>query len=659
MNKAINRPLLSLPLCLVLGITLSCNAQANTPSPEQRELFRSTYALMKRGKTDEARPHFGALTGYPLYPWLEYEFLTRNNQETTDLTLLDFTARNPGSVMGDSLYERLASRMVVKQEWDRILATLPDHTPLTSLQCIRLEAAINRDKTESGDAGTALQQAKQFWSEADAALPAECDGMLALLEQNRLLTQEDYWQHIGLLMRNNQVTAARNLTGKLPAADQPLVDLWTSVRSDPRRNLEKAFKQTESARLREIIVYGIQRAADKKLDTALPLWDKARKTFSFTPAEKGQVESNFGMWEAWRHDDRGLRRLEAIESQYRTTDGNIWMARLALRSSKWQSVLDAITALENNPDTDDEEAGRDIWQYWKARALTALGRSEEAGKTYEALARDTTFYGFLAADRLGQDYARLKEPPPDRSQRIAGLKKLAAIQRWQEWIALGEHDMARKEWFRLLHEMDKEGMLAAAELAGSTGDANLAIWTVSRTRDWNVVDLRFPMLYTDLIMEQSRAQGIRPEWILGIMRRESAFNADAESSAKALGLMQLMPATARHVGKRLGIPVAGREDILKPETNVQLGSAYLSQMLNRFGGNYAQATAAYNAGPGRIPQWAPDKTIDADQWVESIPYRETRRYVRAVMAYTTIYEHKLQPGTDNKLSSHLKPVHPE
>ncbi|HPQ94324.1 MAG: lytic transglycosylase domain-containing protein [Thiothrix sp.] len=658
MNQAINKPFFSLPLCFVLGITLSGNVQANTPDPEQRELFRSTYALMKQGRTDKARPHFGALTNYPLYPWLEYEFFIRNNEETTDLTLLDFAARNPGSVMSDGIYEKLAGRMVAKQAWSRILDTLPDHTPLTSLQCIRLEAGINREQA-AGNATATLQQARAFWRAADAALPAECNGMVALLEQQGLLTAEDYWQHIGLLIRNNQVTAARNLAGKLSADEQGLVDLWTRVRSDPKRNLEQAFKQTESPRLREIIVYGIQRAADKKLDTAIPLWARARKTFSFTPAEKGQVESNFGMWEAWRHDDRGLRRLEAIAPQYRTTDGNIWMARLALRSDKWQSVLDAITALENNPDTDDEESGRDIWQYWKARALSALGRADEARQTYEALAQDTTFYGFLAADRLNQDYARLKEPPPDRSQRIAGLKKLAVIQRWQEWIALGEPDMARKEWFRLLHEMDKEGMLAAAELASSFGDANLAIWTVSRTRDWNVVDLRFPMLYTDLIMEQSRNQGIRPEWVLGIMRRESAFNADAESSAKALGLMQLMPATARHVGKLLGIPVGGKADILKPETNVQLGSAYLSQMLNRFGGNYAQATAAYNAGPGRIPQWAPDKTIDADQWVESIPYRETRRYVRAVMAYTTIYEHKLQPDTDNRLSSHLKPVHPE
>lgn len=167
------------------------------------------------------------------------------------------------------------------------------------------------------------------------------------------------------------------------------------------------------------------------------------------------------------------------------------------------------------------------------------------------------------------------------------------------------------------------------------------------------------MLYTDLVNENARAQGVQAEWILGVMRRESAFNVGAESHVKALGLMQLMPATARGVGLKLGMKISGREEILQPETNVQLGSAYLSSMLGRFDGDYAKATAAYNAGPHRIPKWSPGKTIAADQWVESIPFKETRRYVRAVMAYTTIYDHKLNAEKGGRLSTRLKPVRPE
>jgi len=204
--------------------------------------------------------------------------------------------------------------------------------------------------------------------------------------------------------------------------------------------------------------------------------------------------------------------------------------------------------------------------------------------------------------------------------------------------------------------MDKEGVLAAAELALRQGDANLAIWTVSKVKDWNSVDVRFPLMYEQIVMDQARSQGIRPEWILGIMRRESAFDASAESSAKALGLMQLMPGTARDIGRQMGMQVVAKEDILQPDLNVKLGSTYLRDMLKRFSGNYAQATAAYNAGPGRIPKWAPSQTLAADQWIESIPFDETRKYVRAVMAYTTVYDHKLNKDQGLRLSMRLQPI---
>ena len=142
------------------------------------------------------------------------------------------------------------------------------------------------------------------------------------------------------------------------------------------------------------------------------------------------------------------------------------------------------------------------------------------------------------------------------------------------------------------------------------------------------------------------------------MRRESAFDATAASSANAFGLMQLILPTAKDVGRKLGISINTKDDVFPLETNVQLGSAYLAQMLTRFNGDYAQATAAYNAGPGRPPQWSPRQTLSADQWVESIPFTETRDYVQAVMAYTTIYDYRLNEGKGRRLSERLPPIAP-
>lgn len=633
---------------LLLLVSPFVTAKTSTSLDKQRDLFREAQEHLEEDKIDKVKPLLPELKDYPLYPWLEYEFLRQNLPRTADHQILEFVERYPHSVLSDRIYLQWARRLKQINDWSVLLKHIPADHELTSLQCLHAEGLL-----VTGDVQQGLERGKQIWANASGALPSACDDLVLKLQNKGQLSADDYWQRIAQLIPDNHITAAKKLADNLSAEDQKLVSLWAQIRKNPKKYLPKAFKLDESERVRQVVVYGIIRAADIKLSMAKPLWAEAQKAFEFTPAEHGAAESTIGMWEAWRHSPQGMERLKKIPAQYRSDTGNVWLARLALRNGEWQTLLDAVNAMGA------EEAERDIWQYWKARALSELGTKDQAGSLFTELAENTTFYGFLAADRLGQAYAKLKEPVPDRSQRIDGLKKIAAIQRWHEWRALGDTKRAREEWFRALKAMDKAGMLAAAELATQEGDANLAIWTVSRTKDWNIVDLRFPMLYTDLVQEQARSQGVQPEWILGVMRRESAFKADAESHVKALGLMQLMPATAREVGNKLGMKVSGRSEILEPATNVQLGSAYLSSMLNRFDGDYAKATAAYNAGPHRIGKWAPENTIAADQWVESIPFKETRRYVRAVMAYTTIYDHKLNAEQGGRLSVRLKPVSPE
>ncbi|PID49706.1 MAG: hypothetical protein CR991_05260 [Proteobacteria bacterium] len=635
-------------LCLLISSILSAASAASLE--EQRELFQDIYPKVKAGETGEWRTELPKLKSYPLYPWIEYEFLTNHFDKKSNRELVRFAERNPNSIMSDAIYVRMANRFANRRDWSALLKYIPDIPQHTAIQCYRAEALVMKGREAEG-----LAAGKAIWDKANTDLPSDCNNLLRLMREKDQLTDEDEWDRIGRLIANNYVTVASVLAGNLSAEDQALVKLWIEIRRDPSKNLDKAFKLDDSARLREMIVFGIQRAADKKLSDALSLWSKAQAKFKFTGAEKGAVESRLGMWEAWRHDSDGFKRLKNIPAKYRTAEGNIWLARLALRTGHWKTLLEAVKGLENQA---EGEGDKDIWQYWKGRALEKLGHKREARQVYGHIAADATFYGFMAADRLKLEYRRLKEPAPDRSERIKGLEKLASLKRWREWLALGERTQARREWFRLLGSMDKEGILAAAEIASRAGDANLAIWTVSRTRDWNVVDLRFPVLYQDLVLEHSRSQGINPAWILGIMRRESAFDASAESSARALGLMQIMPSTAKAVGRKLGVTVSGREDILQPQMNVKLGSAYLREMYRRFAGNYAQATAAYNAGPRRIPKWTPNKTIEADQWVESIPFNETRRYVRTVMAYTTIYDHKLRGGKGVKLSLRLKPIKP-
>lgn len=632
-------------ICSLLLFTAPLYA-ADTGS--QRTSFQQTLADLQSGRIDSYVALPADMKQYPLYPWLEYEYLKQSFDGIPDAQLIDFTLRNPGSIMSDGIYTRLAKRLADRQDWQKFLNWIPADIDDTDTQCYRTQALAAVGQKEA-----ALTTGKQTWMELTRGISSACAPVTELLRSHVLLSTKDYQERIQAAIDKNQTTLASQLAADLPPEQRSAVDTWIKIRKDPASVLPDALQQTESPWLRAAIADGLSRLARKEPETAETLWQNARQKFKFIPEESGKVESALGMYEALRHDSASLARLAAIPAEHRTDDGNMWLARMAARFGDWKNLLQATQQLHI-----DNERDAAPWKYWQARALEQTGKKQEAATLYNSISHLTTFHGFLAADRLGQDYSSLKAPPVDRNQRIAGLQKVAAIQRAFEWFALGNREQGRKEWFRALKQMDTEGVLATADLATRSGDPNLAIWTISRAKEWDEVNLRFPLVHADLVQENARNQGIQPAWILGVMRRESAFDASAESGAKALGLMQLIPPTARSVGRKLGLSIDGKEDILQPANNVQLGSAYLRQMLGTFNGNYAQATAAYNAGPGRPVQWAPENLINADQWVESIPFNETRDYVHAVLAYTTIYDYKLNGGKARRLSERLPPIAP-
>lgn len=632
---------------VMLNLSLvTSTVHAKTSIEQQRELFQTTYQQMKAGELDKARLQIKQLKNYPLYPWLEFQYIKQNIKKAGNKDILAFIQENPNTTMSDQLYLAWGKKLAQDNDWSAISKHFPDNINHT-ISCYRAQALINTQQAEQG-----FKLIQSIWQTEPKKLSKRCVSLVAQLKDNHQISHDEYWARIKQAMHANQVTYASRLAEHLPSADKDIFNLWVKVRKNPKGQLPKAFKHTQSPKLMDVVTHGLERAALKKLGDALTLWDEAQKHFTFTPAERGYVESELGMWEAWRQQYKALERFRDIPHEHRTKKGNEWMARIALRFQEWDDVLAAINAM------DSKTAQDNTWRYWKARALKEKGQTQQANQLFSELAHNATYYGFLAADELGQSYTRLEANKPDRTAMLNNLKKLATIQRWQEWMALGNRSQARREWFRLLKAMHKEGILATAELAQQQGDANLSIWTVSRTRDWNVVDLRFPMKYEQLVRDSSADQGIKPEWIYAVMRRESAFDDQAQSHVKALGLMQVMPATARQVARRLGLNAKSHQDILQPKTNVQLGSAYLKEMLTRFSGDYIRATAAYNAGPHRIPKWSPDKTMPAEQWVESIPFKETRNYVRAVMAYTTIYDYKLNAERSRRLSSRLKPITP-
>ncbi len=244
-----------------------------------------------------------------------------------------------------------------------------------------------------------------------------------------------------------------------------------------------------------------------------------------------------------------------------------------------------------------------------------------------------------------------KAGPPTKAELAeatarGGLKRALALYR------LGLRNEATTEWMWTIRTMDDRSLLAAAELARRNGIWDRAINTADKTVALHDFTMRYPAPYGDVLAEQSRVRKLDQPWVLGLVRQESRFIADAKSPAGATGLMQLLPSTARWVAGKIGMKGFHPSRVAQPRVNVALGTFYLRHVLGGFDGNPVLAAAAYNAGPGRARRWCDAKPLEGAIYVETIPFEETRQYVKKVMANTVYYD-ALSGGERRSLKSRL------
>ncbi len=289
------------------------------------------------------------------------------------------------------------------------------------------------------------------------------------------------------------------------------------------------------------------------------------------------------------------------------------------------------------------------WRYWQARSLQlAQPNSRESLGLYQPVAGERDFYGFLSADRINAPYQLNHKPMAIDPRVMQKVRNTAGIRRALEFHARGQIGDGRREWYHVARLFSREELVAQARLGYEMEWYFPAIRSISMAQYWDDLDVRFPMAHQGTLTREARSRGLHSSWVFAITRQESGFMADARSHVGAMGLMQLMPATAKETARRFGIPLRSPQQALNPDVNIQLGAAYLSQVYGQFGGNRILASAAYNAGPGRVRQWlSGNERMPFDIWIETIPFDETRQYVQNVLSYSVIYGEKL--GAPQKL----------
>jgi soluble lytic murein transglycosylase len=454
----------------------------------------------------------------------------------------------------------------------------------------------------------------------------------ALLARGKL-TSQDVWTRFRQAHEAGSYRLAMRLLDGLPANERPAQADVTRVERNPLQALGKGDFRWPSRAGSELALYALDRAARLDAGSARDAWAKWR-------ARVAEPERKYGNLLVAYHAARQL--LPSANAWYRDAEGaaqneqqRAWRVRAALRVLAWDDVSRAIDAMPEG------EAQDPAWRYWKARALAVAGRGEDATRLYGGLATEHHFYGFLAAEALGAAVMPVSEPLQPDAPALAAFGARDDVQRVIRLTALDLRPEAQREWFYVVRALDDDGLLLAAEVARRNGLYDRSINTAERTQRRHDFSLRYPTPYRAEIGAAARDNQIDEAWVYGLARQESRFVADIMSSAGAVGLMQLMPATARWVARQIGRGDYRVSSLDQPELNAQMGNYYLRHVLDRLDGMPVLATAAYNAGPGRAQAWRGAAPMEGAIYAETIPFNETRDYVKKVMSNAMFYQAQL------------------
>ncbi|MCV6637907.1 transglycosylase SLT domain-containing protein [Candidatus Albibeggiatoa sp. nov. NOAA] len=614
-------------ILILLGL-LSHNLYAASVQ-QQRTLFLQAHEAYQKKDNDRFLTLSRQLKNYPLHSYLSYLDLKRRFKTASESEMLYFLRRYGDSALGSKLRKDWLHHLAKRKRWSIYLKA---YTPQksTALQCHQLNALLQTNRLKNTD----IKQIKTLWL-VDKSQPAACDPLFGYLYSNNLVNDGLLWQRIYLVMQSNQVKLAQALGKRLSAGQQGWINLWAQVHYKPLAKLQN-FKYADSKMSRDIIVHGLKRIAIQDFKQAVSLWEKFQRRYAFSEHQIGKMQRELAFAGLKKDYDRAFRWLAAVDENYVSESLHEKRLNLALKQQHWQALADFIETLP------DSMQNKLQWQYWYARALEQQNQSAKARKIYQKLSKERDYYGFLAADRIGANYHVYHKPTSFTRGEWKKIQQNPNIRRAYEFKKVGMKTNSRRAWNYAVSHLDNKDKAIASALARHWKWYDLGIFTAAKAKAYDDLNVRFPMPYFQNLKNEAKTQNVDLAWVYGIVRQESAFAKDARSHAGAMGLMQLMPATGRLVARKIGLPLRRTKEILELDNNIALGTAYLSQMLDKFDGNYMLATAAYNAGPGRAVRWEKErKCMPVDLWVEMIPFNETRRYVKRVMFYTAIFESRL------------------
>lgn len=579
-----------------------------------------------------------AIEGHVLSGYVDYHRLRNQLPNVSTAQVQRFIDQHNDSPLSEWLRGQAIAQYGHAGRYSDLLAVADGEPAGTARQCYYYTAILDSQPQQAAEAGLVL------WLEGSSQ-PDACDPLFDRLRANGTIDATAIWERRMLAWQAGEDRLSAYLDGLLSGQWHTAIETADQVNTNTRAvTSAPACLGPECAATASFYKAAMQRFTREDTPAALSSWQTIAPNVNLLPSDQQAIEEELAFYALVRNVPGALGWVDDVLPSLDSERVLELRVRRALADRQWQEVVHWIAEMP----TSQQENSR--WQYWLGRANEQLGSQEAATARYRQAATDRSFYGFAAAEQLGQPYQlNLERNHFDEASRKR-TARLPVVQRTEALLRIGEDGLANSEWLYAVKNGTPQQARALADYAAhQQWHARLVQTTIAGSM-WDALDWRFPEAYRESFMHWGHQTGVDPYMLMAITRRESAYNPVALSPAGARGLMQLMPGTASLVSRQLGISDPGPYGILDPELNIRLGSTYLRDKLNRYQGNRLAAAAAYNAGPGRVDQWLGSDMESFDLFVESIPFKETRDYVQAVLSYRVIFESLANGGNSEGVS---------
>ena len=610
----------------VLPLASSSGSSSNNADDD---VFVQLRDAVRQNDTNKAAALAARLPNYAIPSYVDYYRLKPRLRDASAAEVLAFLARYQGSAIADRMRNDWLLELGRQRDWANFdrefpLFVLKDDT---QVKCYALQSRIAKGENVAADARALLLSPPGYGD--------GCGNLVAQLAQANQFGADDLLTQLRLSGEQHATGPAKRIALLLGASDTraaQAVDV-------PALAMARGIGDTRAEHA--IYLVAIGRMARTSVKLAAVALDKNAPRLAPDEVALG--------WTSIALAASMTLSPDAYDYWRRTTgaplsnDQAAWKTRIALRRGDWKMVRATIEAMPANLRAEN------TWTYWLARSLanTSDGR-ESAQPLYARIAEQNSFYGQLAMEELGQ---LISIPPAAIAPTAAELAQASAnpdLRRALKFFSMRLRFEGTREWNWALRAMNERQLLATAEFARQNNILDRMVNTSERTRTEFDYTQRFPAPHNDLVHPTTQGLNLDKAWVYGLIRQESRFIVDAQSTVGASGLMQVMPATGKFVAAKIGLTdfVHGMLNDLR--TNITLGANYMNMVLANADGSQVLATAAYNAGPGRSRTWRAtlDQPMEGAIFIESIPFSETRGYVRNVMSnatnYAALFEHKPQ-----------------